>query len=85
MSSNRVFFNLPEEIIFCKKCVVSNQRPASIPEFQHKRNREGAKYLYIHEDGICDACKHSEAKEKIDWEKREKEMKERDMRLMVSG
>ena len=74
MSSNRVFFNLPAEIIFCKKCVISNQRPASIPEFQHKRHREGAKYLYIHEDGICDACKHSEGKEEIDWEKREKEL-----------
>ena len=26
---------------------MSNQRPASIPEFKHTRNRDGAKYLNI--------------------------------------
>ena len=38
-------FNLPKEVIFCSKCVYSNQRPASIPEFLHKPSREGARYL----------------------------------------
>ena len=67
-------FNLPKKVVFCKKCVMSNQRPASIPEFKHKPNREGAKYLKIDKDGICDACKHAEQKNKINWEKREKEL-----------
>ena len=57
-------FNAPREVVFCKKCVMSNQRPASIPEFRHKLNREGAKYLKINKDGICDACKHGDQKMK---------------------
>ena len=40
-------FNLPKKVIFCKKCLMSNQRPASIPEFKHVKSREGAKYLNI--------------------------------------
>lgn len=53
---------------------MSNQRPASVPEFKHTRNREGAKYLNIGSDGICDACKHADDKNSIDWEHRESEL-----------
>ena len=67
-------YNLPKKIIFCKKCVMSNQRPASIPEFEHTFERKNAKYLNISDDGICDACKISELKEKINWKKRESEL-----------
>ena len=28
------FFGLPEEVKFCKKCVISNQRPSSTVEFK---------------------------------------------------
>ena len=41
----KVLYNLPKEVIFCSKCVLSNQRPASIPEFLHKPSRDGARYL----------------------------------------
>ena len=70
------YYNLPQKIIFCKKCVLSNQRPASIPEFTHQKNRKGAKYLNIDpKTGICDACKVAEQKDsKIDWEAREIEL-----------
>ena len=69
-------YNLPEKIIFCKKCVLSNQRPSSIPEFKHIRSREGASYLNIDDKtGVCDACAVAEHKDKsIDWELREKEL-----------
>ena len=67
-------FNAPREVVFCKKCVMSNQRPSSIPEFRHKPNREGAKYLKINKNGICDACNHGDQKNEINWEKREKEL-----------
>ncbi len=67
-------FNLPREVKFCKKCVMSNQRPASVPEFKHTRDREGAKYMQIGDDGICDACKHSAIKESINWDEREVEL-----------
>jgi N-acetyl sugar amidotransferase len=67
-------YGLPEEVVFCKRCVMSNQRPASIPEFKHTPDRKDAKYLHIDEEGICDACRHAEEKERIDWEAREKEL-----------
>jgi len=70
----KVFYNLPEKVVFCSKCVMSNQRPASTPEFHHTRNRDGAKYLRIDDNGICDACRHATIKENIDWEQREGEL-----------
>jgi len=70
----KTYFNLPKKVIFCKKCVMSNQRPSSIPEFKHTPSRKGAKYLNIDENGLCDACKFSEIKQTINWNKREKEL-----------
>jgi N-acetyl sugar amidotransferase len=70
------YFNLPEEVLFCKKCVMSNQRPASVPEFRHTRSRDGAKYLNIDQEGVCDACRQAEIKTAIDWEERERELKD---------
>jgi len=49
----------PKEVVFCKRCVVSNQRP---------RNT-------FSKDGICNACEYGVRKDTvIDWEKREKEL-----------
>ena len=71
----RVFFNLPKKVIFCKKCVTSNQRPCSYPEFGHRRERNKASYLFIDKNGICDACRVAEEKKNIDWVKRKRELK----------
>ena len=69
------YYNLPKKVIFCKECVLSNQRPSSIPEFKHTKNRDGARYLNIDSENICDPCKYGKIKnEKIDWEEREKEL-----------
>jgi N-acetyl sugar amidotransferase len=67
------YFGLPSEVIFCKKCVMSNQRPASTTEFKHTIESKKTT-LNIDLDGICDACKTAEQKEKIDWKKREEEL-----------
>lgn len=67
-------YGLPENVVFCGKCVMSNQRPSSIPEFLHRPDRQGARYLRIGSDGICDACRFAEQKERIDWQKREEEL-----------
>jgi len=67
-------YHLPEQVVFCRKCVMSNQRPASMPEFKHRPSRDGARYMQIDKDGICDACKHAVEKERIDWEVREQEL-----------
>lgn len=66
-------FGLPEEVVFCKKCVMSNQRPASSIEFKHTQKHKH-KTLQFDKDGICDACKYAEMKEQVDWEKREGEL-----------
>ena len=70
----RTYYNLPERVVFCKKCVMSNQRPTSVPEFKHIRNRDGATYMLMDEEGICDACLQAAAKTSIDWEEREREL-----------
>jgi N-acetyl sugar amidotransferase len=72
--SSTTKYGLPAEVVFCKLCVMSNQRPASVPEFQHLPDRRGAKYMHIDEDGVCDACKHAAHKRTIDWEVREQEL-----------
>jgi N-acetyl sugar amidotransferase len=53
---------------------MSNQRPASIPEFRHLPDRQGAKYMHIDEEGVCDACRHADQKEAINWKVREEEL-----------
>ena len=66
-------YGLPEEVIFCKRCVMSNQRPSSGVEFRHTRDRK-VSTLHIDRDGVCDACRFAEQKERIDWEQREREL-----------
>lgn len=70
------FFGLPEKVIFCKRCVISNQRPNSTVEFKHEQDEKKIT-IGFGEDGVCDACRYHEAKEnRIDWKTREKELLE---------
>ncbi|MFA5093797.1 MAG: N-acetyl sugar amidotransferase [Candidatus Omnitrophota bacterium] len=69
----KTLFGLPEKVVFCKRCVMSNQRPASYPEFKHMKDRI-TPTLHIGEEGICDACCYAEKKENIDWKEREREL-----------
>lgn len=69
-----VLYELPREVVYCRRCVMSNQRPASMPEFRHTFERRGAKYLHIDEEGVCDACRYADRKEEIDWRAREAEL-----------
>lgn len=66
-------YGLPQEVKFCKKCVMSNQRPASTIEFKHTKNSKKTT-LNFDEEGVCDACRHAEHKNSIDWNKREEEL-----------
>ena len=68
-----VKYGLPQKVIFCKHCVMSNQRPSSTAEFRHTAQSRKAT-LHIDEDGMCDACRFAEDKEGIDWKKREGEL-----------
>ena len=67
------YYGLPEEVAYCSRCVMSNQRPSSSIEFRHTRDRKH-RTLHFDEEGICDACRFAEVKEQIDWEQREKEL-----------
>ncbi len=66
-------YGLPEQVIFCKRCVMSNQRPASTAEFKHTLASKKTT-IHIDAEGICDACRSAEQKESIDWKKREEEL-----------
>lgn len=73
MGKFEAYYGLPEEVKFCKKCVMSNQRPASTVEFKHTKDSKKVT-LNFDEEGVCDACRTAEQKEKINWEKREEEL-----------
>lgn len=67
-------FGLPEEVIYCKVCVISNQRPNSCNEFEH--TIESRKETIAFTNGVCDACLVAEKKEAIDWREREEQLME---------
>ena len=70
------FYGLPREVKFCKKCVMSNQRPNSAVEFQHTRQTKKPT-LAFDEEGVCDACRFTERKRAtIDWTERDKQLRE---------
>lgn len=71
--ATEIKYGLPEKVFFCKKCVMSNQRPASSIEFKHGKDRKH-KTLQFDDEGVCDACRFAEKKESIDWKKREDEL-----------
>jgi len=69
------FFGQPKEIIFCKKCVESNQRFVS--SVQHKILKNQVKDTALFDNqGVCYSCKFFEEKKKINWDDREKEFSE---------
>lgn len=68
-------YGLPQEVKFCKKCAVSNQRPNSAVEYKHTQESQ-KETIHFDEDGICDACRYAEKKQKIDWQERERELRD---------
>lgn len=66
-------YGLPTEVVYCKRCVMSNQRPGSRPEHAHTPE-QAVQTLNIDEEGVCDACRHAERKEEIDWDARRREL-----------
>jgi N-acetyl sugar amidotransferase len=69
----KVLHGLPEKVIFCKKCCISNQRPSTKREFSKKTSSD-TETVGFGEDGICDTCKWFEFKKTINWEEREKQL-----------
>ena len=66
---NYALWGLPEEVKFCKKCVISNQRPNSVVEMKNKNIKKET--IVFNDAGICSACEYASEKKDIDWKKRE--------------
>lgn len=69
----KVLYGLPKKVIFCKKCLMSNQRPISEIEFKHSIKTK-KKTMFIDKNGISDPWKVAQKKNLINWDKREKEL-----------
>lgn len=54
-------YDVPEDIVYCKTCIMSNQRPR----------------ITFDDDGICSACNFSKFKDEVvNWDERENELLE---------
>lgn len=67
--SNYAMWGLPEEVTFCKKCVISNQRPNSTVEMKNKNMKKDT--ISFNKEGICSACEYAETKIETNWKERE--------------
>lgn len=65
-------YGLPREVKFCKKCVISNQRPSSTVEFKNSNSNKVT--IAFDDDGVCDACRYALVKEKNNWKERENQL-----------
>lgn len=65
----KALHGLPEKVIFCSRCVMSNQRPSSSPELVKKTT--AIETAGFGADGVCDACRFTEIKQTINWQERE--------------
>jgi N-acetyl sugar amidotransferase len=70
------YYGLPNSVKFCKKCVISNQRPNSTVEFKNEI-KEKKKVISFTDEDICSACNYHDEKETgINWVEREEKLKE---------
>ena len=77
METLETLYGLPAEVKFCKKCVISNQRPNSTVEYAHTKQSK-KKVIHFDKDGVCDACRLAEQKHEggIDWVERERMLRD---------
>ena len=59
----KTFFGLPRNVVFCKKTLISNQRPNSAVEFEHT-SKSKKKTINIDKRLISDSWKYSRIKKK---------------------
>jgi len=68
------YWGLPREVKYCKRCVLSNQKPQSVNEYEHAADTP-KDTIPFDEEGICLACHQMEkVNTEIDWEQREQEL-----------
>lgn len=70
------FYGLPRDVVFCTRCVISNQRPSSVVEFKSKAG-DPKPTIEFDAAGVCSACRFADKKEQvIDWAQREAELQD---------
>lgn len=69
----QTFYGLPSDVRFCKHLCISNQKPISQKEFEHKKNTSKQTVL-LDENNVSDMWKYQKLKKNIDWDKRELEL-----------
>jgi len=74
-SNPRRFYGLPGEVRFCKRCLYTNQKPNSEREYKHTRDTKKNTVAFDHE-GVCAACRVAEEKNAINWDDRERQLRE---------
>jgi N-acetyl sugar amidotransferase len=75
-SPHETHYGLPRNVQFCKKCVISNQRPNSAVEYTHTKDTQ-KKTIHFDDQGVCDACRVAEQKySEIDWTERERALRD---------
>ncbi|WP_204312484.1 hypothetical protein, partial [Escherichia coli] len=57
-------YGLPRSVVFCKKCVISNQRPNSAVEYKHTAESKKS-VIAFDDEGVCDACRNAERKHAV--------------------
>ena len=53
---------LPKDVVYCKSCTISNQRPNTSVEFKNTKNTKKTFINFDHR-GICDACNYAKFRE----------------------
>ena len=72
--AKETLFNMPLKVKFCKKCVISNQKPNSQVEYEHTPETK-KEFIKFNDNDICQACEFAELKKKkIDWQEREEQL-----------
>jgi len=66
------YYGLPSEVKFCKKCVISNQRPNSAVEMKNKNKNKQT--IAFNKQGVCSACSYNQEKKEINWKEREEKL-----------
>ena len=67
------FYGLPKKVIFCKKTLISNQKPNSAIEFNHKIKSK-KKTLRFDRKGISEPWYYSRIKKRINFRERERKL-----------
>jgi N-acetyl sugar amidotransferase len=65
---------LPQKVVFCSQCVISNQRPNSTIEFLNTFDTS-KETIGFDKEGVCSACRFNSVKNYgINWEEREEQL-----------